>query len=190
MNNKCYDYNILQYREDDEAILKLKEAIETEIGEDSELLTYLNYGFIIHHADLPDRVKLSIENALRERKINLVIATSTLVQGVNFPFKTIIFKGLHTPNIIDYSTFFNICGRAGRATEENNGRVLMFLGNIDPKNNEEVRNLYKKFKEFDEFFSNAITLKSLLSSLSLPLNLRAILPLSFTPPQLWKKSRH
>ena len=103
-----YDYNLKFYKEDDEDIIQLMDLIKQEIGEDSELLNYLEHGFIIHHADLPDRVKLSIENVLRKRKISLVIATSTIVQGVNFPFKTIIFKGLHTPNLIDYSTFFNI----------------------------------------------------------------------------------
>lgn len=163
LNNECYNWNIKFYKDDDEDILRLKETIKTEIGEDSELLTFLDYGFIIHHADLPNRVKSSIENALRKRKINLVIATSTLVQGVNFPFKTIIFKGLTLANPIDYSTFNNICGRAGRATEENNGRVLIFLGNIDGKNKEDVRKLYKKFKEFNNFFNHdAYQLKSIL----------------------------
>ena len=119
-------------------------------GENSHVYS----SFIIHHADLPDRVKLSIENALRNKKLSLVIATSTIVQGVNFPFKTIIFKGLYTPNLIDYSTFFNICGRAGRATEENNGRVLIFLGNIDKSNEEEVGKIKEKLRKFDEFFNN------------------------------------
>ena len=157
MNNldiRCYNHNLKCYKEDDDDITQLINLIKQEIGEDSELLDFLAHGFIIHHADLPDRVKLSIENVLRKRKINLVIATSTIVQGVNFPFKTIIFKGLYTPNLIDYSTFFNICGRAGRATEENNGRVLIFLGNIDRKNEEEVAKIQEKFRTFDKFFSD------------------------------------
>lgn len=163
LDNKCYDWNIKFYKEDDKDIFQLKESIKTEIGEDSELLTFLDYGFIIHHADLPNKVKLSIENVLRKRKINLVIATSTLVQGVNFPFKTIIFKGLYLRNLVDYSTFNNICGRAGRATEENNGRVLLFLGNIDKKNKEDVEKFYKKLKEFINFFNHdTYQLKSIL----------------------------
>lgn len=163
---QCYNYNLKYYDENDKDISELKELIKQEIGENSKLLNYLEHGFIIHHADLPDRVKLSIENALRNRKINLVIATSTIVQGVNFPFKTIIFKGLYTPNLIDYSTFFNICGRAGRATEENNGRVLIFLGNIDEENKEEVEKIHEKFNKFEEFFSqDKYNLKSILHPL-------------------------
>ena len=149
----CYDYNLKHYEENDKDINRLIESIKQEIGDDSELLDYIEYGFIIHHADLPDKVKGSIENVLRKRKLNLVIATSTIVQGVNFPFKTIIFKGLYTSNLIDYSTFFNICGRAGRATEENNGRVLIFLGNINKKNRKEKKKIQDKFRKFDEFFS-------------------------------------
>lgn len=160
----CYDYNLKFYDENDDDIVQLKEIIKLELGNSSVLLKYLDYGFIIHHADLPNRVKVSIETILRNRKINLVIATSTLVQGVNFPFKTIIFKGLYTPNLIDYSTFYNICGRAGRANEENNGRVLMFLGNIDEKNEEDIRKLQEKFRIFNEFFSNdTYNLKSIIN---------------------------
>ena len=151
----CYNHNLRYYEEDDEDIIQLIDSIKQEIGEDSELLDYIAHGFIIHHADLPDKVKGYIENVLRKRKLNLVIATSTLVQGVNFPFKTIIFKGLYTnSNLIDYSTFFNICGRAGRATEENNGRVLIFLGNINIKNRKEKKKIQDKLRRFDEFFSS------------------------------------
>ena len=154
LNEDCYDYNLRYYEEDDEDITQLIDSIKQEIGDDSELLDYIEHGFIIHHAYLPDKVKWSIENALRKRKLSLVIATSTIVQGVNFPFKTIIFKGLYpSSKLIDYSTFFNICGRAGRATEENNGRVLIFLGNINEKNRKEKKKIQDKFRKFDEFFS-------------------------------------
>ena len=146
----------------DEDIIKLKEIIKEELGDNSELLNYLNYGFIIHHADLPNRVKIAIEKALKNKKIKLVIATSTLVQGINLPVKTIIFKGLYiNKNIIDYSTFFNICGRVGRASKNNNGRVLLFLGNIDKnKDNYQKYELLSKFRNF--FDKDDYQLKSII----------------------------
>ena len=165
INPKCYNYE-LNIESDDEDIIHLKKVIKEELGEESELLTYLDYGFIIHHADLPDRVKISIEKALKNKKIHLVIATSTLVQGVNFPFKTIIFKGLYIKNIIDYSTFYNICGRVGRATEENNGRVLLFLGNMYKKDGKTIRKKQKLLSNFCEFFENdSYQLKSIIEPL-------------------------
>ena len=165
INLECYNYE-LNIESDDEDIIHLKKVIKDELGEESELLTYLDYGFIIHHADLPDRVKISIEKALKNKKIKLVIATSTLVQGVNFPFKTIIFKGLYIKNIIDYSTFFNICGRVGRATEENNGRVLLFLGNIYKNDVQTIRKKQKLLSNFCEFFENdSYQLKSIIEPL-------------------------
>ena len=166
INPECYDYNI-NISNDDEEIIQLKKVITEELGKESELLTYLDYGFIIHHADLPDRVKISIEQALKNKKIKLIIATSTLVQGVNFPFKTIIFKGLYiNKNIIDYSTFFNICGRVGRATEKNSGRVLLFLGNMEKKKNETYRRKKKLLSNFREFFENdSYQLKSIIEPL-------------------------
>lgn len=165
INRECYDYN-LNITFDDKDIINLKNTINEELGEESELLTYLDYGFIIHHADLPDRVKVSIEQALKNKKIKLVIATSTLVQGVNFPFKTIIFKGLYIKNIIDYSTFFNICGRVGRATEKNNGRVLLFLGNVDKNDKEVMQKKISLLKKFYNFFDNDnYQLKSIIEPL-------------------------
>lgn len=166
LDDGCYNHNLKMYDDNDADILQLMEIIKLELCEDSKLLDYINHGFIIHHADLPDRVKSSIENALRNRKLNLVIATSTLVQGVNFPFKTIIFKGLYTPNLIDYSTFFNICGRAGRAMAENNGRVLMFCGNVDKNDEETIRTKQNLLSKFENFFDNDnFQLKSMIHPL-------------------------
>ena len=165
INPECYNSDLnIQY--DDEDIIHLKKVINEELGEESELFNYLDHGFIVHHADLPDRVKISIEQALKNKKIKLVIATSTLVQGVNFPFKTIIFKGLYIKNLIDYSTFFNICGRVGRATEKNSGRVLLFLGNIDKKNEEIYWKKIKLLSNFRDFFENdSYQLKSIIEPL-------------------------
>ncbi|MCQ2971902.1 MAG: hypothetical protein MJ209_01185 [archaeon] len=162
INPKCYDFT-LNISSDDEDIIYLKKVINEELGEKSELMTYLNYGFLIHHADLPDRVKIHIEQALKNKKIKLIIATSTLVQGVNFPFKTIIFKGLYIKNLIDYSTFFNICGRVGRATEKNNGQVLLFLGIMEKKNYKKKIKLRSTFRKF--FENDSYQLKSIIEPL-------------------------
>ncbi|WP_298500847.1 DEAD/DEAH box helicase [uncultured Methanobrevibacter sp.] len=159
---KCYNYT-LNINLEDKDIAHLIKIIKNELGDESELLTYLNYGFIIHHADLPDNVKIAIEQALKNKKIKLVIATSTIVQGVNFPFKNIIFKGLYIKNPIDYSTFFNICGRVGRANENNNGRVLLSLGIVNKKNYQKKKRQYDLFCEY--FDNDTYQLKSVIEPL-------------------------
>lgn len=136
-------------------VKNLIDIIKQELGVKSELINYMENGFLIHHRDLPDNVKRGIENLLRKGKINLVIGTSTLVQGVNFPIKTVLLKGLNIgKKDIDFSTFSNICGRAGRAGEENEGRVLLVLDNIKKDN------FYKKSK-FNNLLNSNYILKSI-----------------------------
>lgn len=164
LNEKCYNYR-LAISENDRDITYLKEKIVEELGSESILLTYLNHGFIIHHASLPENVKIAIENALRNKKINLVIATSTLAQGVNLPFKNILFKSLWMgkDTLIPNNDFLNACGRAGRANEENYARVLCFIGKDGINKN-------YKTKKFIELLTKKQDLKSILNPIITKLN--------------------
>ena len=126
----------LKIDDDDEDINYLKELIVDELGPNDELLVYLNSGFLIHHGSLPVSIKLCIEDILRKDKIKLVIGTNTLAQGVNFPIKTVLIKSIYRiyPQKIDEETVNNLIGRAGRANENNNGRVLLVIDKIMNKN--------------------------------------------------------
>lgn len=159
------NYNIC-FNNDDKDVLDFIFLVKEELGENSELINYVKNGFLIHHADLPDNIKISIENLLRNEKFNLVIGTSTLIQGVNFPIKTVILKNIWVNGkFIDSSTFLNICGRAGRAGKEKEGRVLLFIDNIagDSKNRRKIGKYSSLLKYNDDiksiFFSILDTLK-------------------------------
>lgn len=153
---RCDNLNLVKY-DNDKDIEDLKKTITSEMGDDSQLLKYLRKGFLIHYRDLPEPVKLKIENVMKLGKINLILSTSTLAQGVNFPLKNIIFKGLYiTKQKMKPSTFWNICGRAGRAGQESDGNILLMLDYI--ANNEKSNE--NKEKEFKNLLKNYYTVNS------------------------------
>ena len=144
----------LVYNKNDEDIIKLKTSIINELGKENLLYECFKNGFLFHHADLPENVKLNIENVLKKGKISLIIGTSTLIQGINFPIKTILIKSLYINknsegesksynHLMDSSTFFNMCGRAGRAGYENKGRVLLVIDEINGSKNKVKRDFRK-----------------------------------------------
>jgi len=108
---------------------RCKQIIEEEMGKNSWLIDFLNNGFLVHHANLPQRVRVAIEDLVRADGIRLVVATTTLAQGVNLPIKTVLVRGLqHGYGIpVNPLSFWNICGRAGRAGKENEGQILFCI---------------------------------------------------------------
>lgn len=106
----------------DEAIELAKEMM----GADAELVKFLKAGFVVHHGDIPHSLRLKIEELVRQEVVSLIIATTTLAQGVNLPIRTVIVDSLqHGHNsYITPTDFWNICGRAGRGMKENEGQIL------------------------------------------------------------------
>ena len=118
---------------------RCQQVITEELGDESELLDLFKKGIVVHHANLPRRVRLAVEHAIREGVARIVVATTTLGQGVNLPIRTVVVRGLHHGRNQDVSplTFWNICGRAGRAMLENEGQILFC---VDRTNDTHVRN--------------------------------------------------
>lgn len=139
------------------------------LGEAHVLTQALHYGVALHFGPLPDPVREAIEDEFKNGKIQILVSTNTLGQGVNLPVKTAIIYSLvrtwTTENpetgetevhhsYVPKRDFWNICGRAGRAGKETEGQVIFpvitdhddeFLdGYNNPENLEEVDSaLYK-----------------------------------------------
>lgn len=138
-------------------------------GEEHTVTKAIKLGIGIHYGDMPEAVRKAVEKDFRDRKLRVLIATSTIAQGVNFPIKTIIVHSL----IIFYSEeekklktiskrdFLNIVGRAGRPGKEAEGLILYpVLTKTDEK-------LYKDYclsNTADDIYS--IIFKILISRLS------------------------
>lgn len=78
----------------------------------------LESGIAIHHYAVPSEIKREVETKLKNKKVQLLFATSTLAQGVNFPFDVaLIYNLYHHKNkrqLISESMFWNVVGRIGR----------------------------------------------------------------------------
>lgn len=82
-------------------------------------------GVICHSNRLPPQVRMATERLMRSMPPKIIIATTTLGQGVNVGISSVIVA---TPYIsrhpIAHRDFWNICGRAGRAFVDGEGKVL------------------------------------------------------------------
>ncbi|GIK37993.1 MAG: hypothetical protein BroJett011_18260 [Chloroflexota bacterium] len=99
---------------------------EETMGSDAEIVKFLKAGFVVHHSKLPQKLRIKLEQLIRHQVVRLVVATTTLAQGVNLPIRTVIVHSLmldHNKPISPLD-FWNICGRAGRGMKENEGQIL------------------------------------------------------------------
>ncbi|CAJ31623.1 Holliday junction branch migration helicase [Betalipothrixvirus pezzuloense] len=87
------------------------------------------------HAGLEPDAKLRLLEETKAGKYNIIITTTALGQGVNFPFYAVIFDDLKLP-IIEYGRFIGwrsltpiefdqICGRAGRPGYDEEGLCVI-----------------------------------------------------------------
>lgn len=114
--------------ETDAMLIDCLATIEEELGDGSELAALLKAGIAIHHGGMPARTKVAIERLIRAGRLRVVVATTTLGQGVNLPIRTVLVRGLQQDQNtrVNPISFWNIAGRAGRAMSENEGHVLFF----------------------------------------------------------------
>lgn len=109
-------------------------TVREELGANSDLLSFLAQGIVVHHSDLPSRVRLAFETLIRTGEAPLIIATTTLASGVNLPIRSVLVRGLQQGQTRQVSAldFWNIAGRAGRALFENEGQVLFWVDQTKP----------------------------------------------------------
>jgi len=102
------------------------------------------------HAGLNAEMKLRLMNETKQGKYNIIISTTALSQGVNFPFYAVIFDDLKLP-IVEYGRFMGwksitpiefdqICGRAGRPGYDEEGLCIIEASNV-----REAERLTKKY---------------------------------------------
>jgi len=100
-------------------------CVET-YGENNPWIEYAKKGILCHHGALHSDVRLPMERLMRNGKPRVIIATSTLGQGVNLGVSTVIFTTLYQANdFISKRDFWNIAGRAGRAFIDHEAKILV-----------------------------------------------------------------
>lgn len=112
---------------------------------DRALRDTIIFGIGIHHAGLDDHDRTTVETLFVKGKIQILVCTSTLAWGVNFPAHLVIVKGTEyfdgkLKRYVDFpvTDVLQMMGRAGRPQFDDTGVSCVFVH--EPK-----KNFYRKF---------------------------------------------
>jgi superfamily II DNA/RNA helicase len=111
---------------------ELSSYIKKAIHKEYVLAESLKYRIGIHYGKMPSLVRDTVERLFREEKLDFIICTSTLAQGVNLPAQNLFILDPKVQDTdtkiheqIDKSAFWNIVGRAGRLYKDFEGNVFL-----------------------------------------------------------------
>ena len=112
---------------------------------DENLKHTLSFGIGMHHAGLVEGDRKIVEELFYTQKIQILVATSTLAWGVNFPAHLVIIKGTeyYHPKLCTYvdmpiTDVLQMIGRAGRPQYDDEAVACLFV-------KQDKKNFYKKF---------------------------------------------
>ncbi len=98
---------------------------QEDLGSDALELKAARAGVVCHSDRLTPQVRLAMERLMRAKPPRIIIATTTLAQGVNVGVSSVIVATPYTGrSAIGKRDFWNICGRAGRAFVDGEGKIL------------------------------------------------------------------
>jgi hypothetical protein len=105
----------------------VQEYVASEMGADFPLVDLLAHGIGVHHAGLPEEVRMLMEWLFEKGCLEVLAATTTIAQGVNFPVSGVVMAATQYPygNPMPPEDFWNIAGRAGRVSQGQLGVVAV-----------------------------------------------------------------
>jgi hypothetical protein len=131
-----------------ENVQLVKSYLAQEFGSGFELCELLDYGVGVHHAGLSDEAKALMEWLLENKQIQVLIATTTIAQGVNFPVSSVILAQNkyydEAEGMIEMppEDFWNLAGRTGRIEQGSVG--IIALAATDNNKAIELRNFVRR----------------------------------------------
>jgi replicative superfamily II helicase len=128
--NKKYDLH-----EDTKLV---QDYITLELGENFPLIDLLSYGVGVHHAGLPEEVRMLMEWLFENNRLDFLVATTTIAQGVNFPVSGVVLASHQYfsesgAEDMPPEDFWNIAGRAGRLSQSQLGVIVLAADSPDKK---------------------------------------------------------
>ncbi|HOV32652.1 MAG TPA: DEAD/DEAH box helicase [Candidatus Hydrogenedens sp.] len=122
--------------ESDDEVELIRRFVRAELGDDFPLAKYLGKRIAIHHSAIPDEIRQLIEILMEKGKLKVLVATTTIAQGINFPVSTVIMGSYIYPFCGPMPTrdFWNMAGRVGRVGQESIGLV-----GISCRNEKDIR---------------------------------------------------
>ncbi|MDD2851576.1 MAG: DEAD/DEAH box helicase [Desulfuromonadaceae bacterium] len=110
-----------------ENVTLVQRYLEREFGEGFALCELLEYGVGVHHSGLSDEAKGLMEWLFENEHIQVLVSTTTIAQGVNFPVSGVVMAAHQYPYGQDMppEDFWNLAGRAGRVDHGSVGIVAL-----------------------------------------------------------------
>lgn len=122
---KLFEKNQNKQIEVSKNVKKVVRQIKAYIHKDYYLGEFLNRGIGYHFGNLPQIIRNKVEGLFKEREINYVFCTSTLLEGVNLPAKNVfILNNKNGRTVFQPIDFWNLAGRAGRLKHELSGNII------------------------------------------------------------------
>jgi len=111
-----------EYDEDVDLLIRF---VKTELGENFPLVRYLRKRLAIHSSALPDEIRFLIEDLMLKGKLQALVATTTIAQGINFPVSAVVVSSYNYPfsGHMPPRDFWNLAGRVGRVGQKNMGWI-------------------------------------------------------------------
>ena len=113
--------------EESEDLKHIQRFLEDEMGPDFPLSSLLEQGIGVHHSGLSEDTRTLVEWLMANEKLRVLVATTTIAQGVNFPVSGVVFASHQYPYGQDMppEDFWNIAGRAGRVDQGDLGIIAL-----------------------------------------------------------------
>ncbi|EEC18159.1 activating signal cointegrator 1 complex subunit 3, helc1, putative, partial [Ixodes scapularis] len=135
MTLTCNDPRLL------ECFLEFREKLSDMISvNDQNLKLALAFGIGLHHAGLQEKDRRIVEELFVNQKIQVLIATSTLAWGVNFPAHLVVVKGTEyydakVQRYVDFpiTDVLQMIGRAGRPQFDDQGVAVVLVHDLKKK---------------------------------------------------------
>jgi DEAD/DEAH box helicase len=122
-----------ELEEDDPQCAALVALATTRLDAAHPLVGVLRRGVGFHHAALPGDIQAELEDGIRKGPLRYLVATTTLIEGINFPVRSVLIGDRGYPTAagpvttLDAPKLLNAIGRAGRAGRETEGWVVLAL---------------------------------------------------------------
>ena len=109
----------------------VRDYVSQEFGEAFPLVDLLAHRIGVHHGGLPEEVRMLMEWLFEKGSLDVMAATTTIAQGVNFPVSGVVMAATHYPYGVPMppEDFWNIAGRAGRVSQGQLGVVALVAEN-------------------------------------------------------------
>jgi len=109
--------------------------LANELGEEFPLVSLLDHGVGVHHAGMSDEARALVEWLTENGHLDVLVATTTIAQGVNFPVSGVVMASHQYPYGQDMppEDFWNIAGRAGRVDQGDLGIVALAAGTTEKR---------------------------------------------------------